>query len=203
MTRRSKGDFLQQQNLDSFLDIVTNSIGFLILVLTLTAVSSGSAKVNLGMPIMMDAEAGSEFHLMECRDDQVFIVEDSGARDAMGSFGLDAVARDYEAEFYRLEFSDQGSVVFRPIPGRRGADPRELTDPGSPFQSWTATLDPKTDWLLFAVRPSGFEAFRKARAAARERGLCGGWIPMAEDRPIIVNLNGQGRTPKKEQWVPK
>ena len=62
--------------LDSFLDIVTNAIGFLVLVALLVAISSQNMSVLLSTPLLRPPPAGTTRVLFECRGNRILRIDE-------------------------------------------------------------------------------------------------------------------------------
>jgi hypothetical protein len=85
--RRHSGDEAPF-SLDSFLDIVTNVVGVLVLVAIVTVVSAGNISVPSGATAMTAPQVSAERALFHCVGDRVYFVDEEGN----GKRVLDAVS---------------------------------------------------------------------------------------------------------------
>ena len=65
-------------SLDSFLDIVTNVVGVLVLVAMVTVLSAGNISVPSGATAMAAPRPSGQRLLFECAGDEVFFVDEEG-----------------------------------------------------------------------------------------------------------------------------
>lgn len=63
-------------SLDSFLDIITNVIGVMILLTVLAVITSQGISVSLGTPILYEPAPELQRRLFECRGNQIFILDE-------------------------------------------------------------------------------------------------------------------------------
>ncbi len=203
-------------SLDSFMDIVTNTLGLLILVATLTVISSRDMKISLGSPMMSEADEDLTCVFIECRNNRVVPIADDRIDDERNAI-IDSEApirerilmvrrfneREVSNEYHRFEF--------RPKTGTRSADNRtvvvpeviltptgpnvgdtvsDMEEPDCKFASQLAELSPDTHWVHFLVREDSFEALRAARALATKMGYQTGWTPKKSSEPIIFSPFG-------------
>lgn len=198
--------------LDSFLDIVTNVIGFLVLVALLAAVGSQHMSVSLDPPILRQPPAGTSRVLFECRDSRVVRVDEANINQSIKEqiqqrrpqSGAKITAADVSAilheadagdQYYRVraEVGNDGELVriFEPRSSRQGETLEGLDRPSSQFSSLVRGLDPKKKYAFFIVRPDSFEVFRRARKIARDHGLAVGWDPLESNVPMRFSKSGK------------
>lgn len=215
MARRSRRPLATAGSLDSFLDIVTNSLGLLILVALLSAFSTQGVKIRLGTPIMTEAPESQELVSFEIRGGRIAPIEDEPLLAEIREFVvLDGSAQiTYAEEFNRRQRSD-GYHRLELVPGYLGGlldsgyklhptnhlgDPVEaLRDRTSVVGNKLSKLDPRQHWLYFHVRSDSFEELREARLIAAELGFDVGWRPLTLDDEMEFTLGGGGRAPRKD-----
>lgn len=203
--------------LDSFLDIVTNVIGFLVLVALIAAISSQNMAILLSTPIVRAPPAGSERVLFECRHNRILQIDEDkihqNIRDALrqskptgGSkrdiSELPALLQqaDVGDAFYRAraEVLREGTssmaaklvLIFEPRSAEQGEPIEALRQPTSSFAAFIRSVDAKKHFAYFIVRQDSFEVFREARQIARDHGLAVGWAPQPLDEELRFTEGG-------------
>jgi hypothetical protein len=202
--RRASGD-----NLDSFLDILTNTVGVLIFVLLFVALTAADASVLIRTPLRQDSNKDPEF--FEVRGDRIYRI-DTDAVDAEWDRYYERLPPitiyNYRSVTYRLEsfetrtenhrvdftgsvLAGGGGLRYRLRTDAVGNRKTELRDSTSTYQANLARLDTSEHFVAFVVRPDGFEAFREARKQAWKRGLQVGWEPMADKKDLTFGSRGR------------
>jgi len=161
-------------NLDSLVDVVTNTNGMLILLAVFTTLLAIGKAYTLTFPVARVSEKEAVF--FECRNHRVVVVSANGG---------------YGEDYFVVPVGAERMVV--PRDATHGETPDELRRPGSAFLHQVQAMDPANEYAAFLVRPDGFEVFRAAREALAELrpDLGVGWEPMPEDRPIIFGARGR------------
>jgi len=107
-------------SLNSFLDIMTNVVGVMVLVAVLAVVSSQHIALSLGTPILRDAPEDAERMLFECRRNRVVFLDENKIDEAILAYVEDYAeqygekpdveelpemfeAKDVGDEFYRVK----------------------------------------------------------------------------------------------------
>jgi len=197
-------------SLDSFLDIVTNVVGGLILIAVVTVLGAGDIKVNLGTPVLHAAPKEAERVVLECRGGRVAKLPVKAAMDRIEQAlavtrGEQIDVRDFD---YLLGSRDFGDALFRvkvrlnpeagtvfmayePRAEEQGEDVATLRRDGSEYRQLLKRLDPRAHYLFFIVREDGFDVFREARALARARGFAVGWHPRPRQEPLLFSEHGR------------
>lgn len=157
--------------MDSFLDIVANTLGLLILISAMTVVSSRGIKIDLGRPLMKEAEDGLTMVSAECRGGQLYPLEDE---------------RMFQTE------EDGYSTRYLPIDGAAGIalDAKN----GAPLSDWLERFDPDSHWFFVITRPDSFQELRYFRQSVKELGFGSGWVPWPDDREIRFGPSGRSAT---------
>lgn len=193
-------------SLDSFLDIVTNVVGVLVLVAMVTVLSAGNISVPSGATAMTTPKPTAERVLFECAGDEIYVVDEEGN----GRRVLDEVARTGERKISAdslvalLDDNDVGDathrvradVVARGVawvyalrPGARGERAGDLDRPESAYRKQLGAIE-RGGFAYFVVHDDGFEVFKKAREIARARGVAVGWHPVEGRGPVRLSAVG-------------
>ena len=161
-------------NLDSLVDVVTNTNGMLILLAVFTTVMAMGKTYAVSYP-MVRATTKAPI-VFECQANRVVLVH----RD--GKFG----------EAYRALFLGDRVALLRQD-GEWGENGQEMQRPASELRRILAEMDPGKEYLFFLVRPGSFEAFRTARDLVWEvrSGTDVGWEPIEEDMLIVFGSTGR------------
>jgi hypothetical protein len=193
-------------SLDSFLDIVTNVVGVLVLVAMVTVLSAGKISVPSGATAMTAPKPRAARLLFECVGDEVLfvdeegngrrVVEEVGGADGKGLSRDDLVSlldqKDVGDGTYRVRADtlDKGLAwVYSIRPGAHGDRAADLDREDSLFQRQLARLE-RGGFAYFVVHDDAFEAFKKARDIARARGVSVGWHPVEGRAPIRLSAIG-------------
>jgi hypothetical protein len=188
--------------LDSFLDIVTNVAGVLILVAVVTVLSAGDISMSLGTPILHPAPAGAEPILFECKNQRISRLPERELNRQFDRLkrerGADKVTVDDVEQLlsagilrdaaYRVRLRIVGGtplILFEPRYPVQGETTAELQAPNSAYRSYLKGLDPEVQYLYFLVREDSFDVFREARKVAAGAGLQVGWHPKQSHEPLL------------------
>ncbi len=197
----------QPGNLDSFLDVMTNTVGVLIFVLMFVTLAAADATVLVRTPlrsetgkhpVFFEVSGGRVIHLEPEGSDQVdaFFVSlpritwYNMDRVLTRVYAFQAGTPNYEIDFSGSLLLSTLGVRWRARPGA-GETARAVKDTASAYQAVVRGLDPDTAYLAFIVRPDGMEAFRAAREIGRRRGLDSGWEPFEQERELIFGSSGR------------
>lgn len=217
------------QNLDSFLDIMTNTVGCLMFISVF--ISLFIAKGNSVVQTPLAAETKKTPRFFEVNGSRITYLDDdkvgveieklignlpacnppSYSEDFDISSSEDYVRRmgDYRAcvrnrglrltnfsmqtEFYNVKMVNPAtfSMVYEPIPTKKGENKDQLRLEKSSFNATLAKLNPSQDYLAFIVRPDSFSTFRVAREQAWQKGFQTGWEPHKTELPIVFGSGGR------------
>lgn len=194
-------------SLDSFLDIVSNVVGVLVLVALVTVLGAGEIAVSSGPSVRGAAPGTARRVLFECRGEQLFVLDEEGNARRIAEVAAErALATPVTADAVTalLRDADVGDATHRveaePVPGglawvysvRDGA-PGETADalarPGSRYREVLRGVEPG-GFAYFVVHDDGFEVFRRAREVAAAEGIAVGWHPMEGDGPVRLSASG-------------
>jgi hypothetical protein len=199
----------QDQNLDSFLDILTNTVGVLLFVLLFVTLAAADATILVRTPLWSATE--KKGLLFEVGGDRVYFIDSHKVagelRDVVASlpeinlFNYHIVRRRIEnftasTDNYRVRFvgslSSTGvSLEYTLRPDATGANLRALGQTGDRYAQHLSALKPDEDYVAFVVRPDGIPTFHKAREIALRRGFQVGWEPVQADQALIFGSGGR------------
>ncbi len=202
---------------DSFLDVVSNVVGVLVLVAIAVILNAKDVKIDLGAPVVRPPPKATTRVIFECSRERIFRLDDATLRTASQEFASRYVAEQARtitpAERQRLfERSDVGNELYRVrIPdarspslslelrdGAAGEDSLQILEPTSAYRAELAKISPKTHWIFFIVRNDSFEMFRGARQIAVEQGFAVGWDPKQAGAPLV--FGSDARDGVTTQW---
>lgn len=201
-------------SLDSFLDIVTNVVGVLILVAVVTVLGTGDIGVSAGATALAAPRPTADRALFHCAGGELFFVDEKGNAkrlqsqigDALREKGLTAEAvteyldnHDLGDATHRVRAeSGPGGLawVYRVRPGVHGEDKGRVGQSTSAFQRRLDEL-PAGGFAYFVVDDDSFEVFRAAREVAAARGIAVGWSP--QERGKGLRLGAMGSLGKRVQ----
>ncbi|WP_448532914.1 hypothetical protein [Parathermosynechococcus lividus] len=200
------------QNLDSFLDVLTNTVGVMIFVCLFASLTAAVSPALVRTPIAR--ETRKQGYFFECRENRAIPLDEDDASAAIQQFfrrvndnpfvdpqHLQQQFRDFShnTRYYtvRLSLVNFGGqpiiqTLFQPRDRLGGESVASLDTSTSTFHQTLRRLSPSRHSLIFFVRPDSFDCFRAARAIAWRNGFDVGWEPMTEDRAIIF-VSGGGR----------
>lgn len=221
------------QNLDSFLDILTNTVGVLMFIsLFATLIATGSSqKTSVTIQTPLSSPTKKESLWFEIQDNKVSHLNlrdvrekeielsgslpncNQGSGDAIGQSNYQSCLlsvlgrqKNFRAntDNYRVRTVDNGvSLLFQPQSTDIGETSTQLTAANSAYQQVLAKFDPKKDYLIFIVRPDSFETFRTARQQAWEAGYDVGWEPHPQEAPIKIRTIIGSELPGGRQITPQ
>ena len=208
MSRR-KSDPSEALSLDSFLDIVTNVVGVLILVAVVTVLSAGDITMATGATALRPPPKAAKTRvLLQCARDKVFVIDEEGnaeaVRAAAAGWATDDVPLSSELVVARLDHNDIGDRNHRiraeqfgedlawtyELRARaRGDDEEDLRSGDSKLERLLRDVSPDS-YVYFVVEEGSFDVFREARELVRARGLATGWHPVERDAPLRISKAG-------------
>ena len=203
--RRDDGDPL---SLDSFLDIVTNVVGVLILVAVVTVLSAGDITISTGATALRQPQPAAARILIECARGEVFFVDEktnaTKARAAVEAWQEEVEDPEMDslfAQFTERDIGDPTHRVFAQLAengmawvyalreGARGDARKDVERGRGAFAEMLAEAD-EDSYVYFVVHDDSFEAFRAARDLAQAKGFATGWHPVEGDTPIRISSIG-------------
>ena len=192
------------QNLDSFLDILTNTVGVLMFVSLFVSLVAVQSATIVRTPLVSTTQVDQFTESLETCEKPI-------APDELDSVNFEDYT--YQLQRYRecieskaeqvksfraktshyeiqIELNPLG-LVYKPLEATAGELTKELIIENSEFQRVIKKLNPEKDYLAFIVRPDSFEAFRRARELALKDGFNVGWEPMNASTPISFSSEGR------------
>lgn len=163
----------QPLNLDSFLDLLSNTVGALILILILSMVTGGSICIQPFQPVQ-----NQQLHYFVSRGNRVTRLP----IEQLGQSGLDG---DW------IVNEQDNCFVLLPRQAGLGESVQDLLVPQSQLRSIISALDPGTDAIFVVVFADSFEVFRAVRQIAREYQIQVGWQPIEGE---VTLCRGDGKT---------
>lgn len=214
-TRARRKTAQTSQNLDSFLDILTNTVGVLMFIsLFVTLIATGSSpktKVTIQTPLSTSTEKQSlwfeiqnnkisHLDLRQVRERELELSGNlpncnrpTGGGDLTNYQSCLSSVLGRQNNFsvstdnYEVRTVNNGvSLEFRPLSQEVGETTTQLATAGSQFKQVLSQFDSQKDYIIFIVRPDSFEAFRAARQQAWAAGYEVGWEPLAENEAIRI-----------------
>jgi hypothetical protein len=227
MRRRRRQNNLPTQNLDSFLDILTNTVGVLMFVslfITLITVQTGAI---VRTPLVQESKKQPYF--FEISNNRIAYIDDKFVNTQLTQVlenlplcnepNLPSTIDEYssqdyllqlqeyercrqtmvnqiksfqtETEFYQVRIVGNDSLFYQPKSESIGETIDELSQQDSKFTNLLKSINPKTEYLAFIVRPDSFATFRVARKQAWDNGFDVGWEPHTQETPIVFGSSGR------------
>ena len=210
-SRRGNEDLLP---IDSLMDILTGTVGIMVIVAVFVVLEVTGMSFTLFKPIGRDPQENMQMERVLLQDGKLRVLSIRQAvvklvaqvKSGTGFDSIDTIADDHWFK-YSLKVEDKvyaisNSVKYR-MPqlqmiiseraGADGEDINELTNPKSHFRSILAQMDPEKSWLLFMVDGNSIELFRKVREISHASGFVSGWDPTKKmSFPYTVVLSGPG-----------
>jgi hypothetical protein len=193
----------QAQNLDSFLDIMTNTVGVLVFVLLFVTLAAADATILVRTPLRAFTEKEPVF--FEVVEGRVIHMETEVGSARVQAF-MESLPRInwYNYEYvldrmdgfststgnYVVDFSGGMGVRYRAREGV-GESANVVKDTASAYQRVLKGMNPENEYAAFIVRPDGLEAFRAAREVATRRGFASGWEPFTAESEITFGSGGR------------
>lgn len=191
-------------SLDSLTDIVSNSVGILIIFAVINLIHDNNKTYQLEIPIEHRTELTPSFFII--KNDSILALDtnilfsnatiqvSSGAGNNERLFGLD---------YFDLlgKVDDAKGISFYARDTNNWPKFQELGQRTSPLTTALNKLDPSKQFAFFFVYDgnigedsgSGFEAFRKAREYLKTRRIKTGWQPVNDDIPANICNNQYGK----------
>ncbi len=205
MRRRRPREGATGLSLDSFLDIVTNVVGVLILVAVVTVLSAGDIAVSSGASAMSAPPKQAQRLVYQCVGDRLFVVDERGNSARVGELIEEYDPDSGFAVVDLLANNDVGDASYRVqarfVEGNElewvymlrydsiGESAVQLEQRSSDFQTSLNKLEGR-GFAYFVVHDDSFEVFRKAREIAHARGIAIGWHPVEGKAPLRLSANG-------------
>lgn len=199
-------------NMDSFMDIVTNVIGLMILIAAAIIINASEISMSLGSPMLRRPPQDAKPVFFDCAHRRV-VPRDADSLIQTAKSKLDQYhmqlghqpgyiadaqwlnTQRISSQAYDLEYkagSEWLGIQLTTKDENQGDLAVEVIGGDSQFAKTISELDPSTHYLYFIVREDSFGVFRTARKIAREKGFAVGWNPKHSKYPLLHYLVGIG-----------
>lgn len=207
--RRSLEDQTVQPSLVPMVDLLSNTVGTLVFIMIFTVIAASGVVVLKRLPVEHSSKAEPKNFL--CERDRILPLDSDALDDRLRKrWGRPYSIFDiysWIARFDGIEVEDEHfvargesevtrssysfSVLFTPKPS--GGYPTAAIDqPGSIFRQRLSTIESKTHFVHFFVRPDAIDTFLAARKiAADDFGLGTGWMPLDRDQELRFVSRGR------------
>lgn len=210
--RHYHGSTELKQNWDSFLDVLTNTVGVLIFVCLFASLVAAESTTIIRTPLESKTEKEPVFY--ECNNNKVRPLDNKEVAADLSQF-MDSLPKvdlynlddllerinqfSVVTSYYRvrrsLKFSSyQDSYVsetrYEPLQADSGESIEEINKPSSEFQVSLKSIDKDIDYVAFLIREDCFSAFRSARETAWNSGFKVGWEPIKKSKDIVFTTGG-------------
>ncbi|PID47394.1 MAG: hypothetical protein CSB47_00680 [Proteobacteria bacterium] len=192
----------QLLNVDSLTDIVSNSVGILIIFAVINLIHDNNKTYELEIPIEHETELRPTYIIS--KDDRLLVLDTekvfSNAAQQVSN-GAAANGRIFELGYGGLfaQLGEDKGISFHARTTENWPKFTELSKNGSDLQKALNKIDPKQYFAYFFVYDetnmgstagSGYESFREARQYLKSRQIKSGWQPVSTDfPPSICNLS--------------
>ncbi|MCP4702769.1 MAG: hypothetical protein GY862_38805 [Gammaproteobacteria bacterium] len=185
----------QLLNVNSLTDIVSNSVGILIIFAVLNIAHESGKTHQVDVPLEHETEHLPAFFIV--KDDAIVYLEPERVffnAMAQARQGNADAGETFDLGYMRLQGEMHPTLEFiiRPKDTVHWHDISELDEPDSPLLQTLDSLDKEKQYAYFFVYDeadletgagSGYAMFRRTRAYLKEHGLQSGWRPVDADNP--------------------
>ena len=203
-------------SLDPLLDILTCTVGLMILVVIFAVMEARGARIAMATPMLREAPANLERRVLLCNRGRVRHLDvDNCIERLLGTKEItydnipDIVSEANDRNVtdgyfsYRLEY-DQWSdwsgwtshraidLVIDEIEGCVGETAEQLGAPSAALRTVLDSFDSKEVWIVMGFDEESLEVFRKARELCIEAGFVTGWDPLIMEFPHKERIVGGG-----------
>lgn len=212
MRPRRKAAELVQPSLVPMVDLLSNTVGALVFIMIFTVMAASGVVVLKRLPLEHSSSAEPANFL--CEKDRIFPLDNDALNAKLSKkWGRPTSIFDvysWIARYNGLEVEDEHfiargessvtygsyeiSTLYTPRPGG-GYSKDEISKPDSAFRQRLASLNAKSRFVHFFVRPEGIDSFFAARkVAADELRLATGWMPLDSSQPLRFSHYGRAAT---------
>jgi len=183
-------------NLNSLTDIVSNSVGILVLLSLLTLFQAEKKVFEVDIPIEHQSNQCPVFFI--CKDDALLFLDSAIIFQnaiAESERGLTDENNEFSSGYGELtgKLDDRNRLVIYPQSTSAWDGISGINDGNSEIRKALDKLDPAKYFAFFFVYDeayqetgSGFESFRKAREYLKGRNIKSGWMPADDDHPPYI-----------------
>ena len=189
-------------SLDSLTDIVSNSVGILIIFAVINLIHDNNKTYQLEIPLEHATNLSPVFFI--CKDERIIHMDtdilfaNAAQQATQGATGSKRIfPLDYKGLFGKID--REKGISFYVNNTSQWPRYQEIKKSSSSIREKLSSLDPEKHFAYFfvfdssnddSVNASGFESFRKAREYLKLRFVKSGWQPVnAESPPHICDLS--------------
>ncbi len=185
-------------SLDSLTDIVSNSVGILIIFAVINLIHDNNKTYQLEIPLEHETELAPIFFM--CKDDRIInmdtdtLFSNAAMQATQGAAGSKRIfPLDYKGLFGKID--KQNGMSFFVNDTSEWPKFQAIEKRTSGIRKALEKIDPKKQFAYFFVYDtsndgsavgSGFESFRKAREYLKKRAVKSGWQPVNSDAPAHI-----------------
>lgn len=188
-------------SLDSLTDIVSNSVGILIIFAVINLIHDNNKSYQLEIPLEHETDLSPVFFI--AKDDRLLAMNtDKLFKNAalQATSGAAASKRIFALDFYGLfgQIDEEKGISFYARDTSEWPEFIDLEKRNSSLRETLSKVDPKKQFAYFfvydnsedgATAGSGFEAFRKAREYLKGHFVKTGWQPVNSEAPANICNN--------------
>jgi len=185
-------------SLDSLTDIVSNSVGILIIFAVINLIHDNNKTYQLEIPIEHRTELSPAFFII--KNDSILAMDTDtlfSNATVQATSGAATNKRIFSLDYFDVlgKIDDDKGISFYARDTSKWPTFHELGKRNSELTKALNKLDAKTQFAFFFVYDSnddeeasgsGFEAFRKAREYLKARRIKTGWQPVNNDAPANI-----------------
>ena len=191
-------------SLDSLTDIVSNSVGILIIFAVINLIHDNNKTYQLEIPIEHRTELRPSFFII--KNDNILALDTDvlfSNATLQATRGAATNERIFALDYFDVlgKIDPIKGVSFYARDTTQWPTFKELGKGNSALTKTLNSLDPKTQFAFFFVYDSndeddsgsGFEAFREAREYLKNRRIKTGWQPVNDDAPANICSDFYGK----------
>lgn len=185
-------------SLDSLTDIVSNSVGILIIFAVINLIHDNNKTYQLEIPIEHRTELSPSFFII--KNDSILAMDTDklfSNATMQATRGAATNERLFALDYFDVlgKINDDKGISFYARDTTTWPTFQELGKGNSKLTETLNKLDPKTQFAFFFVYDSnddegsagsGFEAFREAREFLKARRIKTGWRPVNDEAPANI-----------------
>jgi len=185
-------------SLDSLTDIVSNSVGILIIFAVINLIHDNNKTYQLEIPIEHKTELKPSFFMI--KNDRILAMDTNtlfSNATLQATRGSASSERLFSLEYYDVlgKITESKGISFYARDTASWPTYKELGKGNSALTNTLNKLDPNTQFAFFFVYDredegessgSGFEAFRQAREFLKARRIKTGWRPVNDETPANI-----------------
>ena len=200
--RRKRKGWVPEGSTDGLLDILSNVVGVMALVGSLTGVIAANSALNIQAP--MSKESARSFHLVQVSANGLWDLQPAvkrmteldrergeevrrcqqllPAEQKLCNAQLDGWARNEKIGQVSMEISHSNGLIR--VAGAPSITAAQIKNDPEALDSFMKTLSDNNEALFVVLEKTGFEQYRKIKAKAIEHKVPLGWEPWYSGDPI-------------------